>query len=243
MSATERPDPPIDAQRAFWNAWNHQAREARPLDDMSRRRGDVVLDALRAHRVHDAAILEIGCGAGWLASQLTAFGDVTATDLADDVLARARARYPAVEFVAGDFLALRWPRAFDVAVCVETLSHVADQAALVARIHRVLKPGGLLVLTTQNRFVFTRLSSVMRQGEGQLRQWLTLRELRRLVAPWFDILRLDSIGPLGDRGILRLANSAKLNAVLGGLVEPRRIERWKEQMGWGQTLVVVGRAH
>jgi ubiquinone/menaquinone biosynthesis C-methylase UbiE len=67
----------------------------------------------------------IGCANGWFSERLMEFGSVTAVDLADEVIARARARLPEVNFLAGDFLQLDLPSCnFDLIVSLETLAYV-----------------------------------------------------------------------------------------------------------------------
>jgi SAM-dependent methyltransferase len=101
-----------------------------------------VLDALARTRASGARILEVGCGTGWLSARLLDFGEVTATDLADEVIARAQAAHPRVRFLAGDFMTLAAGDDYDVVVCLETLSHFVDQPAFVARLASCLRPGG-----------------------------------------------------------------------------------------------------
>ena len=86
--------------------------------------------------------------------------------------------------------------------------------AFVDKIARLLRPGGYLMLATQNRFTLKRWSEVVPQGVGQIRKWVDARTLRRLLASDFDVVELTSIVPVGDRGILRLINSVKVNKLL-----------------------------
>jgi SAM-dependent methyltransferase len=44
--------------------------------------------------------------------------------------------------------------AFDVALCTQVLEHADDPSAVVGEIHRVLKPGGLALVSTHGAFVF-----------------------------------------------------------------------------------------
>jgi SAM-dependent methyltransferase len=51
----------------------------------------------------------------------------------------------------GDATQLRFPpRAFDKVLCSEVIEHIPDADGAIAEIHRVLKPGGRLVLSTPN---------------------------------------------------------------------------------------------
>src|SRR5262245_51127290 len=93
----------ISVQRSFWNEWNAAHRETR-IGDISRDQRSVVTSWLRSRTRNNLDIVEVGCGSGWLCPDLVPFGRVTATDLSDEVLARARSRAPEVNFVAGDFM-------------------------------------------------------------------------------------------------------------------------------------------
>ena len=72
-------------------------------------------------------------------------------DADEETVARARDDYPGPTFVAGDVCALPFPdSSFDAAVCFEVIEHVADPAALVRELARVLRPGGTLAISTPN---------------------------------------------------------------------------------------------
>jgi 2-polyprenyl-3-methyl-5-hydroxy-6-metoxy-1,4-benzoquinol methylase len=222
--------PPIEFQESFWNRWNTEAREEQPLDRESLARAAWVVARLRQLQVRDARIIDIGCGTGWLSDRLTSFGSVVATDLAGDVIERARSRYTGVSFAAGDFAALEFPGPpFDAAVCLETLSHVADQQAFVDAIADVLRPGGHVLLTTQNRTVMSRLR-VPPPGPGQIRNWVDGRTLRRLLASRFEAIQIGSINVPG-RGRLE-----------GHRFVPASSLAWAAgRAGLGKTLVAKAR--
>jgi 2-polyprenyl-3-methyl-5-hydroxy-6-metoxy-1,4-benzoquinol methylase len=230
--------PAVAAQADFWNRWNREVREHRPPDAPTLRRQQEVLEALARAGVRGGRLLEVGCGTGWLAARLQELGDVTATDLADEVIARARAAHPGVRFLAGDFMTLEAGAGYDVVVCLETLSHFVDQSAFVARLASCLRAGGRLLLTTQNRSVFERRDDVTPRAPGQIRNWVDARQLRALLTPHFRIVRLTSLLPEGHRGILRVLNSPRLNAPFAALLGRDRVRRWKEAAHLGQTLFV-----
>ncbi len=229
---------PIDLQREHWNDWNATTREQQ-LDEVSLRQAAVVGEWLDQLGRKDLDIIEVGCGAGWLCSRLTRYGRVTATDLADDVLRRAQTRTAAVTFIAGDFMALSFGTGcFDVAVSLEVLAHVADQPGFIHKIATLLRPGGYLMLATQNRFVLTHFNRVPPTRPGWLRRWVGWRELRDIVGKDFEILSLFSVTPRANRGIMRFVHSRKVNLPIRA-VFGNRVDNLKERMGLGWTLMLL----
>lgn len=228
----------IEDQQRFWNTWNTESREKRKLDHDSLERGETVLALLRSLNLKSPEIVELGCGTGWLSEQLVRSGPTTAIDIADEVIERAKTRSPHIKFMAGDFLQLPLPRNhFDVVICLETLSHVADQRLFVDGIAAVLKPGGYLILTTQNKSIMM-LHDVLPPGVGQIRKWVDKKGLRNLLQGRFRVLQLKTIvAPDGHRGILRIINSVKVNTILESFTSRLSLETLKKRMGFGKTLI------
>lgn len=237
------PEIGIGQQRSMWNEWNRTREEVQ--DEAPLRQARTVVGWLDDLQRSDLTILDVGCGAGWLEPWLTSYGRVTATDLADEVLARARVRYPGATFLAGDFMELDLAEgSFDVVVSLEVLSHVADQAAFLARCAALLRAGGLLMLATQNRPVLERLNRVPPPRPGQLRRWVDEQELRALLEPHFDVDELFSATlKCNTRHPLRLLTSTKVEGamtpLLGGALGAARSKL--EQRGYGWTLMVKAR--
>lgn len=234
---------PIDLQQSFWNEWNSSTREKR-VDAVSLEQAQVILSWLDRLGRRDLEILEVGCGAGWLCAQLTRYGRVTATDLSDQVLARAAKRVPQAKFIAGDFMELPFEEnKYDAVVSLEVLSHVSRQREFLQKIARILKPGGHLMLATQNRPVLER-NSIPPVKPGQLRRWVDRTELVGLLADDLEVTQLFSITPRFNRGPLRLVNSYKLGALatklrlhaVVGSIKAAQERRW---LGW--TLMLLAR--
>jgi SAM-dependent methyltransferase len=97
-------------------------------------------------------VLDAGCGVGYGAEVLAAAARrVVGVDVDADAIAYARRRYaaPNVDFVEADLLALGFRDAsFDVVCSFETVEHVADRVRYLKEMRRVLRPGGVFVLST-----------------------------------------------------------------------------------------------
>lgn len=228
---------PIESQIRFWNSWNRTVREEGGLSDVQVDQAEMVERWLDALGTTDLDIIEVGCGTGWLCPRLERYGTVTATDLSDYVLERAQARYPNIRFVAGDFMDLDFGREeFDVVVALEVLSHVTDQPAFIARLAGLLRPGGTLMLATQNRFVLQYFNRVPPPAPGQLRHWVDRKQLREMLERELRVEDLFTITPRANRGLMRVLNSWTFNRPIRALFG-RRVDRWKEAMGLGWTLM------
>lgn len=230
---------PIELQRNYWNEWNASHREQR-LSDVSLDQREIVLRWLSELSRTDLNILEVGCGAGWLCPALKQFGRVTATDLSDEVLARARARVPDVRFLAGDFMELGFDGQFDVIVSLEVLSHVADHGAFIAKLNALLRPGGYLMLATQNRPVLEKFNTVAPQQPGHLRRWFDRHELEALLSPHFSVLQIATLTPAANKGPIRLIAGRQAKRLVRA-VAGRGPEKALARAGFGWTLAALAR--
>lgn len=234
----------IDNQKRFWDwHWQHW-REHNVLSDWAVRRGDVIVALLRSLPLVRPRILDLGCGMGWCTEKFAELGPTTGIDLSTEAIAVARARCSRATFIAGSAYDTTLPAAhFDVVVSQEVLPRVEDQPRYLERAADVLRPGGYLVLTAANKFVMDRLgdSGFAALPSELIEQYRDRRGLKHLLRPRFDILRMTTLMPLGNGGILRLVNSSTVNRVLGVVIAPRYLERFKEWAGFGYTILALAR--
>jgi SAM-dependent methyltransferase len=136
-------------------------------------------------------VLDLGCGLGYGAEVLAPFArDVVALDRDVGSVREARAvrTHALGPFVAAD--ATRLPLctdSFDVVIAFELIEHLTEQEALVAEIRRVLRPAGLLVVSSPDTAVY---SGKLGQRNPFHPKEMTTEELRRLLEPHFDRLLL-----------------------------------------------------
>jgi SAM-dependent methyltransferase len=109
-----------------------------------------LLACLAEQAPHDAPIADLGCGPGqvaaWLAHQGAA---AVGIDLSPAMIAAGRREYPMVEFREGDFLALPASDGeFGAAIAFYSIIHLApaELGRAFAEIHRVLRPGGQVLV-------------------------------------------------------------------------------------------------
>jgi ubiquinone/menaquinone biosynthesis C-methylase UbiE len=98
-------------------------------------------------------VLDAGCGPGFYAAEMVTRGaEVTAFDASPAMINLAQERLgDRVEFrVASLDAPLDWlsDATYDVALLALVLHHIDNRRAALAELHRVLKPGGHLVLST-----------------------------------------------------------------------------------------------
>jgi SAM-dependent methyltransferase len=231
-------------EASFWNNWNtaHRRPDEIVPDSLPMALGQAVVDAVSALPVERPRILELGCGTGWLANQLAAFGPYTGWDLSEEAIELARERFPLHRFEVADIHDVCGEDPFDVVVSVDAIAYFRDQGLAFRNVHDVLTPGGHFVVSTVNPFAYSRMSWIGPPGEGQVRKWLTRSSLHALLERTsFDVVSSRTILPAGDTGVLRWVNSRKVNAPFVRLLGASRVTRLKEASGLGQYRLVVAR--
>jgi SAM-dependent methyltransferase len=143
---------------------------------------DLVLRVVARERREERPlkILDAGCGTGRLCSLLATLGEVTGCDSSDEALAFCRERRLPDLFRADLNHADLGESRYDVITAIDVLYHrdIVDDRAVVARLHRALRPGGLLVV---NLVAFELLRS-SHDLAVQTRKRYTRRDVRELLA-------------------------------------------------------------
>jgi 2-polyprenyl-6-hydroxyphenyl methylase/3-demethylubiquinone-9 3-methyltransferase len=141
--------------KEFYEAYWRQA-YAPPQSDPTSAQRMVRLEAalrplLAGPRAGSRHVLDAGCGDGAFLAFLRRRGFcVSGLDLAEAAAARARRRCPDADTRIGS---LEEPlpfedQSFDAVWCTEVLEHLFNVHGALAELNRVLKPGGMLLLTT-----------------------------------------------------------------------------------------------
>jgi 2-polyprenyl-6-hydroxyphenyl methylase/3-demethylubiquinone-9 3-methyltransferase len=175
-------------------------------------------------------VLDIGCGGGLLSEPMTRLG-AAVTGVDADVAGIAAAIAHAgevgldIDYRAGaaEDLAAEGKR-FDAVVASEVIEHVADKPAFIDALATLLKPGGVLILTTINRTARSRAQAIVAaeyilrwvpRGTHDWTQFPTPAELTALLEPaGFDVepplgLAFDPVD-----GTFALSADARVNYAL-----------------------------
>jgi SAM-dependent methyltransferase len=106
-----------------------------------------------AHIPRGGRVLDAGCGRSLFTEIRPEWPfTIVAADVDHDLLRSRQKSFPGVRWaVAGAHPLPFRDRAFDALFAGELIEHLADPRVAVAEFHRVLRPGGALILTTPNR--------------------------------------------------------------------------------------------
>ncbi len=98
-------------------------------------------------------LLEVGCGEGrGIGSVLSSVKSYWAIDKIESAIADLRQRFPTGNFITGNLPPLPYPDAsFDSILSFQVIEHIEDDTLFLKEIHRVLRSGGVALITTPNR--------------------------------------------------------------------------------------------
>jgi len=227
--------PTLNEQKKYWDQrWE---KEKTP-NQWQIKQVEAIIPLIKKIPNRDLNILDLGCGTGWMTDMVKEFGHVRGIDLSETAIATAKSKYPEIEFAAENFVDSPIPReTFDVVTAKDVIAHVEDQRLFINKIAEILKPHGYLILTTINKVIIKRMT-LGSEPKGHIKQWLSMRDIKRLCKDRFIILQSMTVNPLGNKGFLRLVNSYKLNKLLQKIIQEKKIEHIKECLGLGYTRVI-----
>ena len=115
-----------------------------------RRRRELALEVIEA--LPAGRVLDIGCGPAVMVGEMLAMGhEVWGVDVAPAMIDQCRARFagdPRAHFEVGQIeqMALA-DGSFDAVTCLGVVEYLDEDLAAIREMHRVLKPGGIAIIT------------------------------------------------------------------------------------------------
>ncbi|MHC2436902.1 class I SAM-dependent methyltransferase [Bradyrhizobium sp. USDA 4451] len=169
--------------------------------------------------------LDAGCGTGTLSRLLAARGcDVTGVDASPEMIAAARRRLadlPAERLTFRQIPTIAnlpfADRSFDGVLCASVLEYVPDVAQCLRQIHRVLRPGGVLLVSIPNR------GSLLRRGY-KLAHAASSRVMARPLFRYLAFSKFDT-SPAAMQGLLRQHGLTMLGSSFAGSPLPPALDR------------------
>jgi ubiquinone/menaquinone biosynthesis C-methylase UbiE len=179
--------PTIEEEFDIWGEYHQHRHEMRY---------DLVADAVRRHLPAGGTVLDVGCGSALVADRILDLPSrYVGLDFPEHHVAYVSKRFAEtdsrldVAFVRGDGERLPFASAsFDVVVMSEVIEHLLRPERAVWEVARVLRPGGVYVMTTNNasevplRSPLSHLFAWLEKAFGAHRP--SLISLRPWVWPW-----------------------------------------------------------
>ena len=153
--------------------------------------GDTAIEHLHRYAfareyIEGKDVLDIACGEGYGSHMMSNIAaNVVGVDISPEVIAHARNRYgDKVTFSVGSCTDIPLSSAsVDVVVSFETLEHLAGHEQMLKEVKRVLRPGGVLILSSPDKLNYTILPKT--QNPFHVRE-LSKEEFRSLVEKYFS---------------------------------------------------------
>lgn len=134
-------------------------------------------------------LLEVGCGEGrgidWLLPNINQY---SAIDKIAPVVEQLKQKYPKGNFTSGNIPPLSGyaENSFNSIVSFQVIEHIQDDRLFLKEIHRVLKPGGLALITTPNR------PMSLSRNPWHIREYTSI-ELTNLAKEFFSQVEMKGI--------------------------------------------------
>lgn len=138
--------------------------------------GKLTQMAERLELAPESVILDVGTGTGiflpYLLNNIGENGKIVALDLAEEMLAKARAKYPGenIEFLHADIMEIPiYEEMFESVVCYSSFPHFRDKHKALTKIWQVMKPGGrVYICHTSSRDHINGIHSTLPGMENDL---------------------------------------------------------------------------
>jgi ubiquinone/menaquinone biosynthesis C-methylase UbiE len=137
------------------------------------------------------SLIDIGCGTGEFIVQLReCFNMLVGVDMSSYAIEFAAKRVGKDKNVlleCGELNALHFPAEhFEICLCLDVLEHVKDLSPLLEEIHRILRPGGEIIVTVPNWYDII-ISGILRMNPLHINTFTPWRWMKLLKRAGFKI--------------------------------------------------------
>lgn len=176
----------------------------------------------------EKSVLDVACGAGYAAPLFIRAGarQYLGLDINEEAVTLAKARYgtsDAIRFLVDDACEMRQvpSQSVDLAVSFETIEHVPCPETFLTNLQRALRPGGILIVSTPNRFRYSPGNKLTSRpwNPYHVREW-SEREFLDLLEPWFRVTEVLGQQPIASwkaHVIAATASKPRLKRLIGAL--------------------------
>ena len=145
-------------------------------------------------------VLELGCGEGrGIDIILSKSKSFTAIDKIKDVIEKLSLKYKDNVFISSNFPPLVdiEDNSFDTVISFQVIEHIQDDTQYISEIERILRPGGVALITTPN------IKMTLTRNPWHVREY-TSEELNNLCSKYFS--KVDVLGISGNTKVIEYYN-------------------------------------
>jgi 2-polyprenyl-3-methyl-5-hydroxy-6-metoxy-1,4-benzoquinol methylase len=174
----------------------------------------VIIGLVTRHLAKNSKVLDLGAGSGLFSALLTQNGyEVTSADLFPE-----RCSVPCLDVDLNTDFSASFANDFDAICCLETIEHVENPRSLLRQCNKILKPGGMLFISTPDvsgiysrvKFFFTGEFAMFNEATYRtighitpISHWQMIRMLKET-----ELEIMEQIDYDGSFGIPRTAGDA-----------------------------------
>ncbi|HEX8422370.1 MAG TPA: class I SAM-dependent methyltransferase [Pyrinomonadaceae bacterium] len=202
-------------------------------DETQRRHGDLLAREAERRLGRRGRFLDVGCGRGEVVRAAQELGwEAEGCDLSEAFVRYAR-EVNGVKAHAATLEQMRFPEAsFDAVTLVEVIEHLYEPAETVRELSRIVRPGGLVYLSTPNEeSVYQSLGNLYYKARG--RDWVVN------LCPTWNLYHVHGFSPRSLRYLLE-RNGFEFEELVvypGTLAVPRRDGLWGQVEQAGARVV------
>ena len=139
-------------------------------------------------------VLDVGCGTAELTQYmlgLAPYISATGIDVSPTRIDAAKMRCPDVTFYISDIESFETQNSYDLITAIDVIEHIGDDQVALAKINRLLRSGGMLLLSTPHSM---RYWTRMDETGGHYRRYSKVELRTKLQQAGFNIMSMDTYG-------------------------------------------------